>query len=480
MKNLREKFINGLAWNSINVFVKQGSTVLIHMMLARLLIPEDFGIIGMISIFIQLSIRLQGAGLGESLVRKKNVTQEEYNFVFFYGLLVGIVCYSILYFLAPVIANFYAEPKLTLIIRTITLSLIIIPLSGINKVQLVKNLDFNKITIIEIIATVLSGMIAIAMAYNDYGVWSLVIQNISLYIISVTLFVIFSRKLPTLSLNKNKSIGLFSFGSKLMVAGFLQTIFDNIYNVIIGKQYTASDLGFYTQGMKLQGIPSNSISGIIKNVSFPAFANIRDDKKKYKNAFRKTMRLLTFINFPLLISLAVVADPLIPLLLSEKWIESIPFFQMLIIVGLLEPIKSLFVNILKVEGKADLLIKYIVFTKIFYILGILISIKINIYAIVISQVLAVLLELIVFSNIRKEIDYGFMDFLRDISPNLINALCVGGTLLLFNQFNLFNDMITLLIDLVIGIFVFCFISNITNNLSFLEIKQEICFRIKQQ
>ena len=317
------------------------------------------------------------------------------------------------------------------------------------------------------------------MAYNGYGVWSLVIQNISLYFISMTLLVIFSRRIPTLSFNKKESASLFAFGSKLMIANFLETGFNNIYNVIIGKQYTASDLGFYIQGMKLQNIPSNSINSIIKSVSFPAFANIQEDKKKYQNAFRKTMRLLTFINFPVLITLAVVADPLIPLLLSEKWIKSIPFFQMLVVVGLLKPIKSLFVNILKVEGKAELLIKYIIYTKFFYILGIIISIRINIYAIVISQVLATFLELIVFSNIGKLIGYSLKDFLKDILPNLATALFVGGTLLFFNKFNLFHDIFTLLIDFLIGLVLFFFISNITNNSTFVEIKQEIYSQLRQ-
>lgn len=479
MKNLREKIIHGLAWNSISVVITQGLSVVIHIILARLLIPEDFGIIGMLSIFIQLSLRLQGAGLGEALIRKKKVDQEEYNFVFYYGLFIGLICYLIFYLLAPVIANFYTEPKLIWITRLITLNLIIIPLSGINRIQLIKELNFNKLAIITIVASLLSGLIAIIMAYNGYGVWSLVIQNISLYFISMTLLVIFSRRIPTLSFNKKESASLFAFGSKLMIANFLETGFNNIYNVIIGKQYTASDLGFYIQGMKLQNIPSNSINSIIKSVSFPAFANIQEDKKKYQNAFRKTMRLLTFINFPVLITLAVVADPLIPLLLSEKWIKSIPFFQMLVVVGLLKPIKSLFVNILKVEGKAELLIKYIIYTKFFYILGIIISIRINIYAIVISQVLATFLELIVFSNIGKLIGYSLKDFLKDILPNLATALFVGGTLLFFNKFNLFHDIFTLLIDFLIGLVLFFFISNITNNSTFVEIKQEIYSQLRQ-
>lgn len=473
MKNLRKKTIHGFAWNSAIIFIKRGLTVLIHVALARILVPEDFGIIGMLSIFTELSFRLQGAGLGDSLVRKKNVTQEEYNFVFYYGFFIGLICYLALYFMAPLIADFYAEPKLIWVTRVISLNLIIIPLTGINSIQLVKELNFKKLGIINLAATLLSGAIAITMAYHQYGVWSLVMQNVSLYFFSMVLLLVFARKLPTFSLDKKKSIRLFDFGSKLMVANFLQVGFNNIYTVIIGKQYTASDIGFYIQGMKLQKIPSNSINAIIKDVSFPAFAQIRDEKKRYREAFRKTLKLLTILNFPVLISLAVVADPLIPVLLSEKWMNTIPFFQMLVVVGLLEPIKSLFINILKIEGKGGRLIRYVIFTKIFHLLGIIISIRINIYALVLSQVLASFFELAVFSTIGKNIGYRLIDFLKDILPNLAMAMTIGGVILVFNRLDLFNDIPTLLIDLMIGITLFYVICSITRNSIFLEIKQEI-------
>jgi O-antigen/teichoic acid export membrane protein len=480
MENIRKKAIQGFAWNSIGVIVNQGLSVIVHVILARALVPEDFGIIAMLSIFIQLSLRLQGNGLGESIIRKMKVSQEEYNFVFYYGLLIGLLCYILLFFAAPLIADFYSEPRLIWISRIISLNLILIPLSGINRKQLVKKIDFKTITTVQTIAISVSGTLAIIMAYNNCGVWSLVGQNICQYLVSMVLFLYVNRWLPTFSFDKKKSISLFNFGSKLMIANYLQIGFANIYSVIIGKQYSAGDLGFYAQGMKLQRIPSQSITAIIQKVSFPVFANIRDNKKKYHSAFRKTMKLLTFLNFPVLICLSVIADPLIPFVLSEKWIKTIPFFQMLVVIGLLEPIKSLFVNILKVEGKAGMLINYIIFTKFFYLVGILISFRISIYAIVISQILATFFELIVFSNIGKIIHYSQKEFLKDILPNLLLALVIGVTLRFFNSFNLFSTVYTLLLDCIIGISLLCLISNITKNPSFMEIKQEIFMFLKQR
>jgi len=480
MKNLRKKVMLGFAWNSIGVVLNQILSVIINVVLARILVPEDFGVVAMLSIFIQLSLRLQGAGLGESLIRKKEVSQEEYNFVFYYSFLIGLASYLIFYFSAPLIADFYSEPKLIWITRIITLNLILIPLDGINRTQLVKKLDFKTITIVQTIAIIVSGTVGIIMAYTNCGVWSLVGQNLCLYFISMTVFIILNRWLPTISFDKKKSISLIGFGSKLMVANYLQIAFANIYSVIIGKQYTAGDLGFYAQGMKLQRIPSQSITSIIQMVSFPAFANIRDDKTKYLTAFRKTMKLMTFLNFPLLICLSAIADPLIPFALSEKWIKTIPFFQMLMVIGLLEPIKSLFINILKVEGKAGLLINYIMITKIFYLIGILITFKMSIYAIVISQILATFLELIIFSNIGKLIGYTKKDILKDIFPNLLLALLIGAALFSFNSLHLLNTVFTLLFDFMIGIFLFCLISYVAKNSSFFEIKQELTLVLKRK
>ena len=421
--------VHAFAWSSISVFLRQGLTLLIHITLARILIPEDFGIIGMISIFVELSLRLQGAGLGESLIRKKDVTQAEYNFVFYYGLLIGSVCYLTLYYMAPTIAIFYNEPRLIWIIRIMTLNLILIPLRGMNRVQLVKELSFDKIAKIEIISSIGSGLVAIILACMGFGVWSLVIQNLSMHVFSTTMFLKFNWWFPSLSLNKNQSKALFSFGSKLMISNFIEVGFRNIYNVIIGKQYSATVLGFYTQGMKLQKLPSNAINSIIKSVSFPAFANIKEDKARYKEAFRKTMRLLTFLNFSTLITLASIADPLIPLLLSPKWIKTIPFFQMLIVIGLLDPIKSLFINILKVEGDGGRLIRYIILTKLFYLIGVCITFHLTIHALVISQIIATFLELSVFSTVGKTIGYTLTEFINDISPNLFIAASIGGILI---------------------------------------------------
>ena len=478
MKSFKEKVIRGLAWNFLNVFFKHGLSLIIHIVLARLLIPEDFGVIGMISIFIQLSLRLQGAGLGESLLRKKQTNQEEYNFVFFYGIFLGLFMYLIFYWTAPWIARFYAEPKLVWATRLITLNLIIIPLSGINRIHLVKELEFNKIAITEICASILSGAIAIILAYKGYGYMSLVIQNISLYFFSMILLISFSRWLPTLSIHWKQSIELFSFGSQLMVANFLQVGFKNIYNVMIGKYYSATDLGLYMQGMKLQRIPSEAIGTVIKNVSFPAFAQIQEDRKRYKKIFRNAIGLLTFISFPLMTVFVVTADPLIPLLLSEKWRGAIPFFQMLAVVGFMEPVKSLFVTLFKVSGRADRLIKTILVTKIFFLIGILVTFKINLYALVISQVIATVLELAFFARIGKEIQYNFMEFLSDLLPNFITAIMLGTVLTFFNRLTNFESVISIFLCYGLASFSFFSIAYITKNPNLHKIWAEIRKRFK--
>lgn len=480
MKTLRQKIVKGLAWQSINIITRQGLTLIIHIVLARLLVPGDFGIIGMITIFMELSLRLQGAGLGEALTRKKDVSQKAYNFAFYYGLAVGICCYTILFFWAPGIASFYSEPRLVMVIRIITLNLILIPLRGMNRVQLVRSLSFNKIARIEISAAIAAGLIAICFAYFGFGVWSLVIQHLCLHTISTGLFLTANHWLPTVSVNTTEAKGLFSFGSKLMISNFIQIGFRNIFNVIIGKQYSAAILGSYTQGMKLVRMPSGAITGIIKSVSFPAFAKIREDKPRYKTAFRKSLRLTTFLNFPLLVCLAIIADPLIPFVLSEKWRPTIPFFQILVVVGLLEPIKSLFINILKVEGEGGKLIRYVTGTKVFYLLAIGISMNMDLYAIVAGQVIAATLEIATYSTVGKQIGYTSGEFIKDILPDMFMSLLVGGAVYLVNRVSPFPAFITLALDALTGALGVMLFSMMTRNPSFLEIKAELATRLLKQ
>lgn len=473
MKQLRQKMVSGFAWSSVNVVSKQVLSLGVHIFLARLLLPEDFGIIGMISIFTDLSLRLQGAGLGESLIRQSSVTQEEYNFVFYYGLVIGLICYALLFAASQMISDFFNEPRLVWVIRVLTLNLVLIPIRRISWIQLVKQLDFNRIARIEILSSVISGGVAIVLAYKGFGVWSLVSQALCLPLVSTVLFLAFNWWMPTLSINRTASKKLFSFGSQLMLINFIETGFKNIYNVVIGRQYTAAALGFYTQGTKLQRLPSNAINAIIKSVSFPAFASIREDRAQYKAVFGKTMRLLTYINFPILAALAAIADPLIPFLLSDKWVPAIPFFQLLIVVGLLEPVKSLFINILKVEGKAGRLFRYVVLTKLFYVAGILVTFKISIHALVLSQAIAAVCELMVFSGLGKIIGYQRRRFFRDILPNLALALTIAAMLLAANTLLPIKGLLLLVIDGILGAAVFILGSYLSNNPSFLELRQEI-------
>jgi O-antigen/teichoic acid export membrane protein len=473
MRHLRTKIIHGLIWNALNVFARQGLTLVIHIILARLLFPADFGIIGMITIFLELSQRLQGAGLGESLIRKKTGEQEEYNFVFYYGLSVGLICYAVLFILSPAIAAFYSEPQLVLIIRIIAINLILTPLRGINQVQLVKQLKFNQIAKIEVTTSICAGLIAIYLAYTGWGVWSLVLQHISLGLISLCLFLATNFWIPSAKLDYQKSRQLFSFGSKFMVSNFIQVGFRNIYYVVIGKQYTAAILGSYTQGMKLVRLPSNSINAIVTTVSFPVFAQVHEDKLWYRKAFQKNLRLLSFINFSLMFTLAAMADPLIPFLLSEKWVATIPFFQILVVVGLVDPVKSLFTNVLKVEGHGGQLIRYVLFSKLFFLTGILITVGINVHALAISQAVAACLELLLFSRIGRYIDYRFSDFVKDTFPNLLLGLSMGCVILIFNRYSQLPALFTLLTDGLLALVVLVSLSTGLKNPSFMEIKREL-------
>ena len=477
MTSFKQKIIFGASWNLVNVIFKQVLTISFVIILARLLSPADFGLIGMISIFIELSLRLQGAGLGETLIRQNNCTQADYNYVFYYGLIVNLICYLLLFFIAPIIARFFSQEKLVWVIRIITLSLFFMPLRGVNQIQMIKTLNFHWIARIEILENTTSGIIAIFMAWMGFGVWSLVARHLCRDLTSTLLFSGVNRWIPTLSMEKQRSKKLFLFGSRLMISNFIDSGFRNIYNLIIGKQYSAQDLGYYSQGKRLQQLPSNSVNAIVRNVSFPALAILRSEKN-YRTGFRTAIKLLTFINFPLMVCLAVIADPLIPLVLSDKWTPCIPFFRLLLIIGLMEPIKSQFVSILKVEGKGNLLIGYAAFTKLFYLIGILITFRLNIYILVISQIIAAVFELLVYTRVGRLVQYSTLDLLKDIVPNVTIALGIGAILTASNAILPVSDPTIICLDVLIAFGGMVALSVLTRNPNYFQIIDGIKIRLK--
>ncbi|NLT46251.1 MAG: lipopolysaccharide biosynthesis protein, partial [Thermotogaceae bacterium] len=338
--NLRQKTASGLFWSFSDLIANQGIQFLIQVVLARLLLVEDFGLIGMITIFIAISTSFIDSGFSQALIREQEAKQEDFSTVFYFNLAMACGLYIILFFSAPFISDFFKEPRLIAILRVLSLVLIINSFGIIQRVMLVRRIDFKTQTKISIIASISSGAVAIVLAYFGFGVWSLVIRTLTMQFLVAFLLSISNRWKPSLVFNIHSFKRLFRFGSRLLVSGLLDKIYNNIYYVIIGKFFSATDLGYYTNAKKLEETASAAVTGALQRVSYPVLSSMQNEESRLRAGFAKIIRTSTYLNFPIMVFLAAIANSLIKLIFSEKWLPSIPYFQILCFAGMLYPLHA--------------------------------------------------------------------------------------------------------------------------------------------
>ena len=377
--SFKKKALSGVFWSSIQSFGTQAVSFVISIILARLLLPEEFGVIAMIAVFMGVGNMLLDAGLGQSLIRTKDPTEEDYSTVFFFNLGGSLVVYTIIYFSAPWIACFYKQELLIDIIRWYSVVIVINSFSMIHITRLTKQVDFKTQMKVSLPATVLSGILGMFLAFKGHGVWSLVWMAIFKSILDL-LFLFYQTKwLPSLVFHIEKFKYHFSFGYKLTLSGLLDIVFNNAYHIIIGKYYQPAILGFYDIANNMKNLPIQTLSTIVSRVTYPIFAEFKDDNVRLKNTYKKVMQLLVFIIAPLLLILSVLAEPLFRFLFSEKWLQAVPYFQILCWSGILYPIHAFNLNILKVKGRSDLFLKLEIIKKIIFSAILVISVQFGIY-----------------------------------------------------------------------------------------------------
>ena len=322
-----------------------------------MLLPEEFGLIGMIYIFMGIGATLIDSGLGASIVRTTNPDQRDYSTVFFFNLFGSILIYGIMFVSAPLVAKFYGQESLIKIIRLYCLIFIFNAFSTIQLTRLQKSLNFKPETLSAIVSTVFSGVLGVYLAYSGYGVMSLVLMAITNSIVKATMLWVQTRWKPDWIFDKEKFKYHFGFGSRLMVSGILGTIYNNIYNVLIGKYFSTQQLGYYNRADTLILLPAGNIGTILGKVTYPLFAEVKDDEARLRNAYRKIMKMVIFIISPTLVFMGVLAEPLFRFMFTEKWLPAVPYFQILVLTGILYPIHVYNLNILQVKGRSDLLLK---------------------------------------------------------------------------------------------------------------------------
>ena len=418
--SLKKQTFSGLIWTFADTFLVRGASFIATLLLARLLGPSEFGLIGMISVFIAIGISLVDSGLSSSLIRTKDADDKDYSTVFYLNLAMSLLVYVILFFTAPYIARFYGQELLIDIIRVYCLGFLITAFTAVQIALLNKEMKFQKLMHYNIPGTITGMAVGLILGYNGYGVWSIVWMYLSNQIVQSIIVWSFSSWKPSGTFSKEKLIYHYSFGYKLLLSGLLDTIFKNIYNVLIGKFFSLKSLGYYERANALNEYPVMTITGIISKVSYPLLARIQEEKERLATVYRQLLLFTFFIITPLMLGSSAIAEPLFLLVLGEQWLPAVPFFKIICLAAIFFPIHSLNINVLKIYGRTDLFLKLEVIKKFTTSISILIAFQFGILALVWSMVFNSVLSLLINTYYSREmINYKMGRQFLDMLPVLL-------------------------------------------------------------
>jgi O-antigen/teichoic acid export membrane protein len=426
MSSLKQKTAAGLKWSVFERFSSQGIGFVISIIIARILSPSDYGIIGMITIFTGISGAFIGAGFSTALIRKQDRTDTDLSTVFYYNLVLSLFFYFVLFFCAPLIARFYNTPALTPITRIVSLNMVIGAIGTIQSIKLQIAIDFKTQTKISLISLLITGTFGITMAYSGFGVWALVYQQLVSTIFSTGLLWYFVRWKPKWIFSMASFNELFGFGSKLMISELLNTIYSNLYQVVIGKKFSTADLGFFTRAKGLIELPSSNITQDLQRVTFPVLSEIQHDTKRLADSYRKLLKMSAFVIFPLMMLLCALGEPLIKLLLTEKWLPAVPLMQVLCFSAMFYPIHAINLNLLQVKGRSDLFLRLEIIKKILITIVLFASAPFGVLAMCYGTIITSVVALII--NIYytgKLIQIGFFLQAKDILPVMLLSFTSG-------------------------------------------------------
>lgn len=380
MSELKRKTISSLKWSAFEKIFSQGIQLLSMLLLARILGPSSFGLMGMIAIFISIAQVFVDSGFSSALIRKVNRTETDYSSAFYLNISISILSYFVLFIAAPFIAEFYNKVELVSLIRWMSLAIIANGFIIVPRTKLTVDMDFKSQAQASIISVVGSGILAIILANMGYGVWALAIQSITLYILNAICLNLMIKWIPLLVFSKDSIVYLYNFGSKILFAGLIDAFYINLYQIVIGKNFEAQQVGLYTQSNQLSGIPARTLSNIIQRVTYPLFSTIQNDKNKLENYYLETMKMSSAIIFPLMAGLAAVAGPLCSIILGRSWSGISVLVSVLSIGYMIYPVHAINLNLLQVKGRSDLYLRLEIIKKILGIAILIITFRFGILA----------------------------------------------------------------------------------------------------
>lgn len=459
-ESLKKKTVKGVAWTSLDQVATLGFSFVIGVILARLLSPSDYGLLAMIAIFNAIAFAFINSGFGNALIRKPDLTEDDNSTAFYFNVVAGVVMTGVIWLIAPLAATFYDKPILTQLLRVEGFLLIISSLTIVQNTQLSRALNFKAKMIINITSQVIAGVVAIYAAYHGFGVWSLVIQHFANSIIRLILLWIISPWRPRGKWNKASFRYLWGFGSKMLASGLLDTIYTNIYPIVIGKFYSASDLGQYKRARDFASIPSAGLTGVIQQVTFPVLSQIQEDVARLSRNYRRMLRFTVFLVFPMMIGMAVLAHPLVISLVTDKWAQCVPYLQVLCLSFLWYPVHAINLTLLQVKGRSDLFLRLEIIKKVIITIAIIISVPYGIMGICIGSVCSSIICLAINTYYTgKLIQVGFFRQMMDMTPTLLASLAMGAVIY-FAVMPFDNGIVKLAIGIPLGMIVYLLIAKV--------------------
>ena len=461
--SLKVKTAKGVIWSSIERFSVQFIQLIIQILIARILTPDDFGIIGMLAIFLAVAQSFIDSGFSNALIRKIDRTEIDNSTVFYINIVIGVVFYLILFCSAPYIASFYNTPILTPVTRVISLGVFFNSLSIVQRSILTAKIDFKIQAKASLIAVVVSGILGLYMAYEGYGVWALVWQAVVNYAINTAALWIMTKWTPIWSFSWQSFREMFEFGSKLLLSGLIDTVFKNIYTIVIGKVYTSAELGYFTKANQFAQFPSSNLTGIIQRVTYPLLCEFQDEDEKLRYLYRKYLRLSAYIIFPLMLGLVAVAYPLIVSLLTAKWEHTVILLQILCVAMMWHPINSINLNLLQVKGRSDLFLRLEIIKKIILIFILCITIPMGIEWMCAGQIISSSIAVGINTFYTgKLINLGFFKQMKDLTPAMLYSSSMAVVVYL-STYVTTDDVFKVFIGIFVGILYYILISIITKS-----------------
>ncbi len=457
MSNRRSIF-SGLFWKFSERIFAQLITFVVSIVLARLLTPSHYGSIALLNVFIAIANVFVISGLGNSLIQKKDADDLDFSSVFFFNIVISCLMYLILFILAPSISRFYNEPLLSPVLRILGLRLILAGVNSVQQAYVSKQMIFKKFFWATFWGSLISGVLGILAAYNGFGIWSLVIQNLSNATIDTIVLWFTVKWRPVIKFSIERIKLLFTYGWKLLVSALLDTGYLQLRSLIIGKVFTSSDLAFYNRGEQFPQLIVNNINASINTVLFPAISSVQDDRKKVKAMTRRAIKTSSFIMWPMMMGMIVLASPIVELVLTDKWLSSVIYMQIACIVYGFWPIHTANLQAIKAIGRSDVFLKLEVIKKTFGVLLIIFSIKFGVLAIAVSGIVSTIFSSFINAFPNKEfIDYGYMDQIRDIIPSF--GLSVIMALIIYPfKYVFYSNILLIFIQVMTGTCVYILLS----------------------